>query len=161
MKFFTQYPFNKWGWDNFIWWFKHRLLKEHRYHVLCTDLKPGYHCFDTVVCEAIFERFKEEYPPTRDFIEIEKDALKELDGVLEFVNVDRPRLKKLIEEWNNEIHKDYMNDRKNKIPLFDIKNRETKNMDKSFLVDKLEKKLRDRETEALMKLMKHRHDVSW
>jgi hypothetical protein len=28
---------------DFIWWFKYRLQKEHRYHVVNTGLEPGYH----------------------------------------------------------------------------------------------------------------------
>jgi hypothetical protein len=34
------------------WWFKYRLMKKHRYHIVDTGLKPGYYDCDTILLNA-------------------------------------------------------------------------------------------------------------
>jgi hypothetical protein len=40
------------------WWFKHRLIPQHRYHVVRTGLKPGYYDPDTLIFWACFKQFE-------------------------------------------------------------------------------------------------------
>lgn len=40
--------------NNIKWWFLHRLHPKHRYHIVKTDLKPGYYDSDTRILHACF-----------------------------------------------------------------------------------------------------------
>lgn len=54
--FLTQYPFNKHGYTNFIWWFKYRLFKEHQYHKIDLGLKPGYYELGDIFEKALMSK---------------------------------------------------------------------------------------------------------
>ena len=41
-----------------IWWLKYRLIPRHRYHVVKTNLKPGYHDPRTRILHAVFCDFE-------------------------------------------------------------------------------------------------------
>lgn len=38
--------------SNILWWFRYRLIKKHKHHIVYTKLKPGYWCEDTRLFEA-------------------------------------------------------------------------------------------------------------
>lgn len=53
-----RYPFNKYGLNDLIWWFRYRLQKEYKYHKVLPDLKPGYYEYQDIIEKVIAsERF--------------------------------------------------------------------------------------------------------
>lgn len=72
--------------DDAKWWIQYRFNPEHKYNVVYTDLKPGYHCQDTrilhacmgILCDYI-EEFKGKYPE-------EKDKDKSAEQIIEEFN---------------------------------------------------------------------------
>lgn len=56
-----QYPFNYYGINDFIWWFKYRLFKEHQYHKIDLGLKPGYHDMSDIFKAALTNKKAMEY----------------------------------------------------------------------------------------------------
>lgn len=53
-----RYPFNRYGLNNLIWWFKYRLQRKHKYHRVYLNLKPGYYEYQEIIEKVIAsERF--------------------------------------------------------------------------------------------------------
>lgn len=68
----------KWWVTDPIWKFKHRFIPKHKYHILRTGLKPGYHDPDTQMLYSWMKLNKEFIDGTSDTIDWEQDSQKEI-----------------------------------------------------------------------------------
>ena len=141
-----------WGYalDRYKWWWIHRLVPRHRYHVMHSRLKPEYYCFDTVLLHAAFERFCDEYPHTKEIVMLEPKVEKELDRLMKWWREGRPAQEKEMEDTLSAWHDAYT--AKKYSPL------ERKLFKKHM---KLETKLDKDDLENLLSLVRLKDHVSW
>jgi len=138
----------KYGADNVKWWFLHRFHPHHRYHVLRTGLKPGYHEFDTVILYAMFERFCSEYPYTKQTVLLDGKIESELDRLYKWWKEERPSAEKVLEDTLNTWHDKFVVNEKEGTAL----------LKKEI---KLENALKQADTKNMISLINLRGHVSW
>ncbi len=130
--------------DNLIFWFQCRFQKQYQFHILYSDLKPGYHGADEVFASAIAKRFLRVYP---NALKIEGAPKKELDAARKWFNEEKPKMQHEIELLETAFS--WYVARKEKDCASDISSLAKKIMN-------LEQKLYDKDTTHLVSVMKHR-----
>lgn len=130
--------------DNLIFWFQCRFQKQYQFHILYSDLKPGYHGADEVFAAAIAKRFLKVYP---NALHIEGVAKKELDAARKWFNEEKPKLTHEI-----ELLEDALNWYANREEKYGAEN--SSSLAKKIMM--LEQKLYDKDTIHLISVMKHR-----
>jgi hypothetical protein len=106
-----RYPFNKYGFSNFIWWFRYRFQKEHQYHKIL-KLKPGYYEYQDILEKVIasprffwlfeyqykeYKKLKAKQDPKEPIYTDEFDtAIKELKKAYLWFKKYNPRIDKAI-----------------------------------------------------------------
>lgn len=113
--------------SNIKWWFFHRFHPKHRYNVIKTSLKPGYHDPDNRMFYAAFNLLCEFVEEAGDMINWEDEAghskaWKEMSELYDWWNNIRPHRE---ERWENENPKPTLPDHiERTLGIFAQKNRE-------------------------------------
>lgn len=155
---FFNYPFNLQGLIDFKWWFLHRFHPSHRYHIMKTGLKPGWHDYDSLILHVAFKNFvdhfeyieehdgeENEYDPAfKKIIEQQKKKYTELIRLREWWLVERPNDYEKLEELYNTAN--FYTENKTRAEELAFWKKATK----------FEKRLYDKDTKKLVELIKLR-----
>lgn len=106
-----RYPFNRYGLNDLIWWFRYRFQKEHKYHKIL-KLKPGYYEYQDILEQVIasprffwlfeyqykeYKKLKAEQDPKEPIYTDEFDTvIKELKKAYLWFKKYNPRIDKAI-----------------------------------------------------------------
>ena len=83
--------------NNILYWFKYRLVKKHKYHLVDTKLSPGYYDYDTRLLHATFSLFVE-------FVEEQNQWSKIKDKIKMYTKL---QIEKNWEEWERTKNKKF------------------------------------------------------
>lgn len=170
----TQYPFNKYGWNDFKYWFKYRLQKKHKYHILDTGLKPGYYEYYDVVTAAVagprfkylFEKVWQEFQESKDELGYDEKPIiqksyhkimNQLKEAYDWFTTDKPALEKQIENYWNETAEEYPKKKtKTEVLSFFERKPSKKEIQRMKKIRVLEKTIMDNDTKYLKIIIENR-----
>ena len=108
---------------NLKYWIVHRFHPSHRYHIIKTGLKPGYYEWRTRLVYGTFNDFVVRYLITKDFLQLDKEEIKDLDKVMNWwKNYDKRVDDNEIKFCDKEIDFDKYNKNVDKLDKETIKN---------------------------------------